>query len=254
MWHGDYLFLLRHLVLKDFRTRYRNMSLGVLWSLVNPLIMMTVLTFVFTRIFPVTATSKYPVVVLCGLVPFNFFSLAWANGTTSIIDNAQLIKRVPVPRDVLPIASVLGNGVHLCVQIGLLLLMTLAFGAGINRHWLWLPVLWICELVFVCGCCFLCGALDVYVRDMRYIVESASMVLFWLVPIFYPVSMIRPQYVKIYQFNPITALVMALRYILLDGVAPPMHLLFLLIMVSFGMLAFGWLVFRRLSRQFYNYL
>ncbi len=254
MWRGDYLFLLHNLVLKDFRTRYRNMSLGVLWSVVNPLIMMTVLTFVWTRIVPVTASPKYPVVVLCGLVPFNFFALAWASGTTSVVDNAPLIKRVPAPTDVLPIASVLGNAVHLCVQVVLLLLIALAYGTGINRHWVWLPILWICELVFVCGCCFLCGALDVYVRDMRYVVESASTVLFWLVPIFYPVSWIKPQYVTIYRFNPIAALVMALRYILLDGVAPPRSLVFQLIVVSFGMLAVGWFVFRRLSRHFYNYL
>ncbi len=254
MWRGDYLFLLRNLVLKDFRTRYRNMSLGMLWSLVNPLIMMTVLTFVFTRIFPVTKTTYYPVAVLCGLVPFNFFSMAWANGTTSIIDNGQLIKRVPVPREAMTIASVLGNAVHLCIQVGLLLLVALTLGPGMNRYWLWLPALWICELVFVCGCSFLCGALDVYVRDMRYVVESASTVLFWLVPIFYPVTMIRPQYVKIYMFNPITALVIALRDVLIDAQAPPMHLMSRLFLVSFGMLAFGWVVFRRLSRQFYDYL
>ena len=254
MWKGDYFFLLRSLILKDFRARYRNMSLGILWSLVNPLVMMGVMTFVFTKIYPLTANQNYPVFVLCGLVPFNFFSLAWANGTTSIIDNAQLIKRLPVPRETLPIASVLGNAVHLGIQVALLLVTALVLGTGINRYWLWLPLLWACELVFVLGCVLLCSAMDVYVRDMRYVVESATLVLFWLVPIFYSFSVIRPQYVEIYQLNPIAALVLALRNVILEAKAPPAQLLSKLFFVSFLMLGLGWVVFRRLNQRFYDYL
>jgi ABC-type polysaccharide/polyol phosphate export permease len=253
MWHGDYLFLLRNLILKDFRTRYRNMSLGVFWSLVNPVVMMVVLTFVFTKIFP-SSVPKFPVFVLCGIVPFNFFSQAWSNGTTSIIENAQLIKRVAVPREALPIASVLGNAIHLCIQVALLLSIAIVFRTGINRYWLWLPVLWACELVFVCGCALLCGALDVYMRDMRYVVESASTVLFWLVPIFYDFSVVRPQYAQLYEFNPIAALVLALRDIILRAQAPRGPLLVKLALVSFFMLGFGWFVFRRLRHRFYDYL
>jgi lipopolysaccharide transport system permease protein len=255
-WKGDYLYLLQNLVLKDFRIRYRNMSLGILWSLINPLVMMGVLTFIFTYVLgkQQQQTPFYPVLILSGLVPFNFFTAAWLSGTTSIIANAQLVKRVPVPREVVPIAAVFSNCVHLAIQLALLLVMTISFGLYPNRFWWWLLPLWFLYITFVCGISLLTSAVSVFIRDTQYVVESFNVVLFWLVPIFYSFDMIPDRFKLVYEVNPVAALVMAMRNILIDNRAPATTLIENMVIAAAVALGIGLVVFGRLKRNFYEYI
>ena len=253
MWSGEYSFVIQNLVAKDFKIRYRNMSLGVFWSLLNPLVMMSVMTFVMTKIYP-NSVQHFPLFLLCGLVPYNFFSIAWISGTISLVDNAGMIKRLLIPREIIPITAVLSNCAHLVIQIALLVAFLFIFGVTPNRHWLWLPLLWGLEIVFVCGLVFVTAPLYVFIRDTRYVVESVNLILMWLVPIFYDFSMIPAGYKDIYQFNPIAALILAIRQILLQNVAPSPALLAKFALSSFGMLAIGILIFQRSKSALYDYV
>lgn len=253
MWHGDLRFLLHNLIAKDFKVRYRNMSLGVFWSLLNPLVTMGVLTFVFTNLMD-NKRPDYPVFFLCGLIPFNFFSLAWSTGTSSLSDNSNIIKRVAVPREIIPIATVLGNSLHLLIQFALLLFFALIFRKGVNLYWAWLPFLLVMEVILVCGLSLITAAVNIYIRDTRYVVESFNAVLFWLVPIVYEFPPQGAGFDTLFGLNPVAALVIAIRHILLEGIPPNNVLLIKLSAGSLGVLGLGVLVFRRLRRDFYDYL
>ena len=130
----------------------------------------------------------------------------------------------------------------------------LCFGKGVNRHWLWLPFVWGMEVVLVCGLSLVSSAINVYVRDTRYVVESINAVLFWLVPIFYGFEQVSDRYKPIYRLNPLAAIVMASRNVLLENTSPAASLLIQLGAGSFIMLAVGAWVFHRCKRGFYDYL
>jgi ABC-type polysaccharide/polyol phosphate export permease len=249
----DYLYILYNLIGKDFKIRYRNMSLGIFWSLMNPLIMMSVLTYVFTKVFAQNIPT-FPLFLLIGLVPFNFFTLAWSTGTNSIVDNGALVKKVRFHREMITISVVLANVVHFLIQLGLLALAVLVFGHGLNRQWAWLPVVLGLEIIFVCGLALASSALDVYYRDTRYVVDSANLVLFWLVPIFYPMDKVPKNLIHLVDLNPVAAVIHACRLILLEGVSPPTTLLVKLTLVSFAALIGGFAIFGRMKKAFADYL
>lgn len=253
MWQGDYLFLARQLILKDFKIRYRNMSLGVFWSLLNPLILVSLFCFLFTKVFQ-SDIPHFALYILVGLIPYNFFQTAWLCSTNSLLDNAGLIKKVPIPREIVPVTSVLSNLIHLAIQFSLIIAAVLYYGLSINIQWLWLILIWGLELIFLFGVGLATSSLNVLVRDTRYVVDSLTLILFWLIPIFYTFEMVPMAYKDLYQYNPVAALVLASRKVILDGQAPPLGLMIKLASVSVTSLVGGALVFRYLKPRFYRYL
>jgi ABC-type polysaccharide/polyol phosphate export permease len=219
-----YRYALRTLVLKDFRVRYRNMSLGIFWSVLNPLIMLGVLVVVFSYIHPQRQTHYFPVFLLLGLVPFNFFSLVVPTATACVLDHAHIIKKVAFPRVIIPLAVVLSQIIHLFMQMLILFLFILLFRVPLHLEVAWIPLIYFVELIFLLGTAYLLSALNVFYRDILYLVQSGLTVMFWFTPIFYALPMVRtnlpPPLYYVYILNPLAGCIDAGRRAVLEGRAP----------------------------------
>ncbi len=219
-----YRYALWSLMLKDFRVRYRNMSLGMLWSVINPLVMLGVLVVVFSFIHPNRQVHYFPVFMLIGLVIYNFLSLSLPPACSAIMDNASLVKKVIFPRELIPLAVILAQLIHAGIQLVLLAVFVVIFSVPFHMTWLWVPVIYVVMTVFVIGLGFGCSALNVKYRDVLYVVDSALKVVFWLTPIFYDLGQVklnlpRPLY-YVYLLNPMAGCIDAMRRTVLKGTPP----------------------------------
>lgn len=189
----QYRYLLYNLVLRDVKVRYKNSVLGILWSLLNPLLMMAVFSLIFAKLIPRGDIPHYTVFFLVGLLPWNFFSGSLLSGAVSVSSNSALIKKVYFPRELLPTAALLVNLVNFFLAFLVLLFFLFASGLGLTVHALWLPALLITQLIFTLGLCLLLSALHVFYRDVIMILDVIMLAWFFLTPIIYPLDWLTPR-------------------------------------------------------------
>ena len=260
-----YRELVRNMVIRDLKVRYRNSTLGVLWSLGNPLLMMLVFTLVFTVMAPGgRGIEKFPVFVLCGLMPWNMFSASIIGCIGSIVQNAPLVRKVYFPREILPISTVLANLVNFALAMIVLFVFILVFRVPLSIWMLFLPVVVLVQTIFTIGVGLILATANVFYRDTQVIMDVLVMAWFFMTPIFYPMEMLPQSYVFMgmeinvwrwmYILNPMASLVGTYRVILYGtgfGGAPPAFDFFLRTTVtSLAILAVGMALFYRHSRVF----
>lgn len=181
----EYRYLLQNLVVRDLKVRYKNSFLGVVWSLLNPLLLMVVFSLVFSR-FGGDEIRQYAVFFLVGLMPWNFFSGALLTGTTSITNSSGIIKKVYFPRELLPLSAILSNLVNFGFTLIVLLIFLYGSGIGLTIHALWVPVIIFTQIVFTLGLAMFLGAINVFYRDVLMILDVVMLAWFFLTPIMYP--------------------------------------------------------------------
>jgi ABC-type polysaccharide/polyol phosphate export permease len=215
-----YRELLRNLVLRDLKLKYRGSIFGFLWSLANPLMMLGVYTVAFTYILQVR-TEGFVFVLLLGLLNWNFFSSSAIMSTGAVVDAAGLVKSVAFPRAILPVATVLFNLAQFLLAIGLFLPIALAIvRIRPSGAMLLFPVVLVCQILFTAGVAFALATATSFFRDVRHMLEIALGMMFWTTPILYQYTSL-PDYLRLpVLLSPMSPFVVAHQQILYEGRVP----------------------------------
>lgn len=257
--------LVRNLVVRDLKVRYRNSVLGILWSLFNPLLMMIVFTVVFTVMTPYSDVKHFPVFVLCGILPWNFFSASVIGAIHSIVDNSTLVNKVFFPREILPISIVLANMVNFLLALIVLFLLMLVFQIPFTGWVLLLPVVLAVQVIFTIGFGMIMATANVFYRDTQVIMEVVMLAWFFVTPIFYSGQILPRSYelwagvtIDVFRwvniFNPMASIIAMYRVILYgngNGGSPPEFYFFVRTLITaLLVLGIGSIVFYRYSARF----
>lgn len=195
---------------KDFFVRYRRAVLGVFWAAALPVIQALVLAIVLRHVTRVDV-PHYAVFVFAGITMWTYFLAAMTAGTTAIVDNSPLCSRIYFPRAVLPLAACVSNLFTLVTAGGLLLIASLASGVRPDLHLLLAVPAAIMIVLVTAGLTLVVSALHVYFRDMRYLVQAALFLWFYVTPVFYPLTLLHGATRKLVEINPLTAPVQLLQ-------------------------------------------
>lgn len=245
----QYRELLKTNVKKEIRGKYKGSFLGVLWSFVNPLLMVLVYAIVFPYIMKVQE-KNYLIFLIVAIIPWNFFTTVINQGATSILINSNIIKKVYFPREILPISVVTSGLVNFFISCIIIVIFIAFSGIGFSYYILLLPIIAIIQYMLSLGFVFALSAIDIYVRDAEYIVNFILMMLFYGTPILYNATMFPEKVRWILHINPMTHIVNAYRDIFYNKTLPNMEALGIVAIVSFFVMVLGYQIFKKLEKGF----
>lgn len=249
----QYQPLLNELVVRDLKLKYRRSILGYIWSLLNPLLMMTIMTMVFSYMFRFDIPN-YPLYLICGQTLWSFLSESTSMAMQSVLANGSLIRKVYIPKYIFPIARVMSSFVTMTFSLVAILIVMVATGVPLSWELLLVPLALLFLLIFCMGIGMILSAMAVYFRDIVHLYGVLTMAWMYVTPIFYPISAL-PEEISYYiQFNPMYHYLTFFRSLVLYGAPPSADVWFWCIFCSILSFLIGILVFRRLQRNFILYV
>jgi hypothetical protein len=247
----NYRELLKTSVKKDIGGKYKNSFLGVLWSFINPLLQILVYALIFPLVMKNGGSYKdYTVFMVCGLIPWAYFTTVINRASFIMIENGNILKKVYFPRSILPLSLVTSETINFLVSCIIILAFIVIKGFGISKFILFFPLVLLIQYVLLLGVALIFSAVTVYMRDIQHFIGVVLQLLFYATPIVYSIDTIPEGFRWILKWNPMTYIIEGYRAIFYNQTMPDLKALGILGIISIVILIVGYLLFSKLQKRF----
>ena len=247
----NYRELLKTSVKKDIGGKYKHSFLGVLWSFINPLLQILVYALIFPLVMKNGGSYKdYTVFMVCGLIPWAYFTTVINRASFIMIENGNILKKVYFPRSILPLSLVTSETINFLVSCIIILAFIVIKGFGISKFILFFPLVLLIQYVLLLGIALIFSAITVYMRDIQHFIGVVLQLLFYATPIVYSIDTIPEGFRWILKWNPMTYIIEGYRAIFYNQTMPDLKSLGGLGIISIIILIVGYLLFNKLQKRF----
>lgn len=237
--------------LRDIKVRYKQSIVGIGWAVLQPLSLMLIFTLVFSFIVRVpTGDIPYPLFSYTAVLPWTFFATSIAMGVPSLVNNMNLVTKVRMPREILPMATVMASLVDFAIASLVFAGMVIFYQVSLHWSALWVVPLLAIQIILTIGVVLLGSSLNVLYRDIRFIVPLATQLWMYASPIIYPVDLVPERLRPIYYLNPMAGIIEGYRLAILEGQSPNLPAVGVSMLVSTAILVLGYRTFKRLEPVF----
>lgn len=247
----NYRELLKTSVKKDIGGKYKHSFLGVLWSFINPLLQIAVYAIIFPLIMKNSAAYKdYTVFMVCGLIPWSYFSTTLNRSSFTMIENGNIIKKVYFPREILTLSVVTSETINFLISCLIIIAFIFIKGFGLSIYILFFPVVLLIQYILQLGISLIFSSVTVYFRDLQHFIGVFLQLFFYATPIVYSAETIPVEFKWILKYNPLTYIIDGYRDIFYFQQMPNMKMLGIILLISIIITILGYVIFLKLQKKF----
>lgn len=247
----DYREVLLNIVIREIKVKYRQSILGCLWAILQPLATMAMFTVIFAYFIKIPSDGiPYPIFSFAALLPWTFFATSLSFAIPSIVSNMSLVTKIYLPREIFPIASVLAAFIDFSIASIIFTAMLVFYKIPLTLNVLYILPILVLQILFILGISLIASAINVYYRDVRYVIPLVIQLWMYISPVIYPVSLVPSHLKYLYMLNPMASLIDSYRRVLILGVKPDFFYLGIASIVIIALLIFSYRFFKKVEMSF----